>query len=85
MSVERILAELPRLTEEERRVIERALYEVSVEETRKWLERWESLPPLPPGHWAEVFEEWTGKGEEDVPEDFSVNHDHYIHGAPKKW
>jgi hypothetical protein len=35
--------------------------------------------------WTKVFEEWTGKGEEDLPEDFSLNHDHYIHGAPRKW
>ena len=85
MSLETILAELPQLTEKEREAIERALYDLSVEATRQWLRRWESLPPLASGHWDKVFEEWTGKAEEDLPEDFSLNHDHYIHGAPKRW
>jgi hypothetical protein len=85
MSLETILAELPALTEEERKAVSRQLYELSVDATRKLLEHWESLPPLPRGHWTKVFEEWTGKGEEDVPEDFSLNLDHYIYGVPKRW
>lgn len=84
MSLQQILAELPKLTEHEREAVECKLDELSVEAAREWMRQWESLPPLPRGHWTKVFEEWTGKNEEDVPEDFSLNHDHYIHGAPKR-
>lgn len=85
MSLEEILAELPRLSAAQRKAVEGKLHELSVEATRQWVKEWESRPPLPAGHWTKVFEEWTGKGDEDLPEDFSINHDHYIHGVPKKW
>lgn len=85
MTLEQILAELSNLTEEERRIVEDKLFDLSDEDDHRRIVKWESEPPLPPGHWTKVFEEWTGKGEEDLPEDFSVNHDHYIHGAPRKW
>lgn len=85
MTLEEILAALPKLTEEERRIVEEKLYDLSVEAIHQRLLKWESEPDLPPGHWTKVFAEWTGKGEEDLPEDFSLNHDHYIHGAPRKW
>ena len=85
MSLEKILAELPSLNKEEREAVECRLYELSVEASRQWVKQWESREPLPPGYWTKVFEEWTGKGDEDLPEDFSINHDHYIHGAPKRW
>jgi hypothetical protein len=37
------------------------------------------------GHpaWAEVFKDLIGAAE-GLPEDMAENHDHYIHGAPKK-
>lgn len=85
MCLKAILAELPSLTKEEREAVERKLYELSLEASRQWVKQWESQPPLQPGHWTKIFEEWTGKGDEDIPEDFSINHDHYIHGVPKKW
>lgn len=85
MSLGTILAGLRKLTEEERNIVAEKLYELSVEATREWLKEWELRPPLPPGHWTKVFEDWTGKGEEDLPEDFSLNHDHYMHGVPKRW
>jgi hypothetical protein len=53
--------------------------------SRERLERRSLEPDLRPGHWTKVFEDWTGKGEGDFPEDFSLNHNHYIHGASKKW
>ena len=31
----------------------------------------------------EIFREIIGIAE-DLPEDFALNHDHYIHGTPKK-
>lgn len=33
--------------------------------------------------WAEVFRDVIGKAEE-LPADSSINHDHYLYGAPKK-
>jgi hypothetical protein len=85
MTLEEILAAMPNLKEEELEAISHKLYELSVKATREWVERQSLLPDLPPGHWTEVFKDWTGKSEGDFPEDFSLNHDHYIHGAPKKW
>lgn len=38
--------------------------------------------PLPPT-WAEVFKDFIGKAE-GLPSDSSINHDHYLHGAPKR-
>lgn len=85
MTLEQILAELPKLTEEERRIIDEKLCDIYDEDIHRRILAWELEPDLPLGHWTKVFEEWTGKGEEDLPEDFSLNHDHYIHGAPRKW
>ena len=33
--------------------------------------------------WAEVFKDVIGKAE-GLPSDSSINHDHYLYGAPKK-
>ena len=33
--------------------------------------------------WAEVFKDIIGKAE-GLPPDSSINHDHYLYGAPKK-
>jgi hypothetical protein len=33
--------------------------------------------------WTEVFKDLIGAAE-GLPEDLAENHDHYIHGAPKK-
>lgn len=63
----------------------RALYELSEEAIRAQLRQWESEPPLPAGYWTEVFKDWTAQCREDMPQDFSLNHDHYIHGSPKEW
>ena len=83
MSLEAILAELPNLREEERESIERALYKLSEEAVCAQMRRWDSEPPLPVGYWKEVFKDWTSQCKEDMPEDFSLNHDYYIHGRPK--
>ena len=36
-----------------------------------------------PPTWAEVFEKIIGKAE-GLPADSSINHDHYLYGAPKR-
>ena len=33
--------------------------------------------------WAEAFKDITGRAE-GLPADMAKNHDHYLHGAPKK-
>lgn len=40
-------------------------------------------PPADHPPWAEVFKDLIGAAKE-LPEDLAENHDHYIHGAPKK-
>lgn len=39
----------------------------------------QTLPPT----WGEVFKDITGKAE-GLPPDMARNHDHYLHGAPKR-
>ena len=36
-----------------------------------------------PPTWAEVFKDVIGKAQ-GLPPDMAKNHDHYLHGAPKK-
>ncbi len=40
-------------------------------------------PDLSEPTWAEVFKDLIGKAE-GLPPDSSINHDHYLYGAPKK-
>lgn len=40
-------------------------------------------PVETPPSWAEVFKDLIGAAE-GLPEDLAENHDHYIHGVPKK-
>jgi hypothetical protein len=35
------------------------------------------------GYFLKRLGEFTGMAD-DLPEDFALNHDHYLHGAPKK-
>jgi|tagenome__1003787_1003787.scaffolds.fasta_scaffold15984321_2 hypothetical protein len=52
-----------------------------------------SVEPLPNGkhvqetaaspNWAETFAQVQGKAQ-TLPEDMAQNHDHYLHGVPKK-
>ena len=39
--------------------------------------------PGPPPSWAEVFKDVIGSVD-DLPPDMARNHDHYIHGTPKR-
>ncbi len=46
--------------------------------------RVEEVSPTPDQpSWAEVFKDLIGAAE-GLPEDLAENHDHYIHGAPKR-
>lgn len=86
MCLETILAELPQLTEEERKIIEDMICDLSDQSSRERLRQPASPRSLlASDYWTKVFDGWRGKGEEGLPEDFSLNHDHYMHGAPREW
>jgi len=86
MSLETILAELPQLTEEEREIVGDMICDLSDESSREKPGESESVPTLlPEDYWAKIFAGWDDKDEEDLPEDLSLNHGHYVHGAPKEW
>lgn len=42
-----------------------------------------SLPDHVPGSFAARYAKYVGMAD-DLPEDFAMNHDHYLHGAPKR-
>lgn len=69
MSAQEIISELPKLTPEELRQVQ-----AKVEE----LAQAAALAPV----WG-VLSKWAGKAE-GLPPDLAENHDHYLHGAPKK-
>jgi hypothetical protein len=82
MSLETILAELSQLTEEERQLVGEMISDLSDESSRE--KRGQSESPqtlLPADYWTKIFAGWDGKGEENLPDDLSLNHDHYVHGA----
>jgi hypothetical protein len=46
--------------------------------------RVEEVAPMPDHpSWAEVFKDLIGAAD-GLPEDLAENHDHYIHGAPRR-
>jgi hypothetical protein len=45
--------------------------------------RIEEIPAAQAKNWGEVFKDLIGSVE-GLPEDMAENHDHYIHGTPKK-
>ncbi len=71
MSVREILAELPNLT-----VAELAAVEAKLRELHRPSEC--DRPA-----WGQALLEVAGVAE-DLPDDYAVNHDHYLHGAPKR-
>jgi hypothetical protein len=71
MSAQEIIEELPRLKPEELQRVKATLVELE-----KRL--------MPPEHTVwDVLLGFAGKAE-GLPHDLSVNHDHYLHGAPKR-
>ena len=71
MSAREILEELPRLTPAELLAVENRLRELQRQNTEA------------PARWGEALLEIAGTAE-GLPPDFAENHDHYVHGAPKK-
>jgi hypothetical protein len=71
MSVREILAELPRLTAAELAAVDAKLRELHERNGGK------------PSVWGEALLEIAGTAK-DLPADFAHNHDHYLHGTPKR-
>jgi hypothetical protein len=82
MTVDDILTELPNLQSHEREAVFAKLGELIREELFKDIGQRASEPARENG--TDMPEDWIGSID-DLPEDFAVNHDHYIHGAPKRW
>jgi hypothetical protein len=72
MSAREIIEELPRLTPTELLAVENRLRE---------LQRQNAADA--PARWGEALLEIAGTAA-GLPPDFAENHDHYLHGAPKK-
>ena len=71
MSVQEIIAELPKLEAEEIRLV------------REKMEELETAARQPKTAWGKTLLEVAGTAD-DLPPDFSVNHDHYLYGTPKR-
>ena len=69
MSAQEIISELPKLTPDELRQVKTKVEELAQAGS--------------PGPLWSLFSKWAGKAE-DLPPDLAENHDHYLHGAPKK-
>jgi hypothetical protein len=71
MSAQEIIEELPKLKPEELQQVKASLAELEKQQG-----------PAKHSVWDAVLEV-AGKAE-GLPPDFSINHDHYIHGTPKR-
>ena len=69
MSAQEIISELPKLTPDELRQVKAKVEELAQPESPR---------PL----WN-LLSKWAGKAE-GLPADLAENHDHYLHGAPKR-
>lgn len=72
MSAQEIIAELPKLSRIELERVDLRLHEL----LRKGSD-------AAKGSWGEAIQELAGSVR-GLPSDFSANHDHYLHGAPKQ-
>lgn len=73
MSVEEIIAEIEKLSPEERHKVASKVL------------GWEEPPYVdPPENVWDVLQRFAGTAKGDMPEDLALNHDHYLYGTPKK-
>lgn len=75
MSANEILAELPRLNQAELKAVEAKLHEL--------LELPGTKRQPAPRNWGRKLSKLAGSVE-GLPSDYALNHDHYLHGAPKR-
>ncbi len=69
MSAQEIISELPKLTPDELRQVKARVEEL--------------VPAEPSGPLWNLLGKWAGKAD-GLPADLAENHDHYLHGAPRK-
>ena len=72
MSMQEIIAELPKLKPEELRQVKQRVVELEI-----------AGSPEPQTGWGAALLEIAGTAE-DLPVDLSINHDHYLYGSPKR-
>ena len=72
MSAQEILAELPHLSRPELEHLDARLHELL-----------RGQGSAPAKSWGEALREVAGTAQE-LPSDFAHNHDHYLHGAPRR-
>jgi len=72
MITQELMAELTKLSREDLEQLDARLQELLRRKSE-----------LSPGTWADALQELAGTAK-DLPADFAHNHDHYLHGAPKK-
>ena len=71
MSVQEIIAELPKLAPEEIRLVREKVHQL------------ETAASQPKTSWGKALLELAGTAD-DLPPDLSINHDHYLYGTPKQ-
>jgi hypothetical protein len=71
MSVQEIIAQLPKLEPEEFRLVLEKVHEL------------EAAVRQPKTAWGKALLEVAGTAD-DLPPDFSTNHDRYLYGTPKR-
>ncbi len=71
MSVQEIIAELPKLDPEEFRLVREKVLEIA------------AATPQPKTAWGKALLEVAATAD-DLPPDFSVNHDHYLYGTSRR-
>ena len=69
MSTQDIIAELPKLSRQELEAVEAKLHQLLGRPAAR--------------HWGEAMSEFAGVVQE-LPADYAANHDHYLHGTPKR-
>ena len=72
MSTQEIIAELPKLNPDDLRLVKKKLAELEA-----------TASQAPQTGWGAALLEIAGSAE-DLPADFSINHDHYLYGTPKR-
>lgn len=75
MSANEIIAELTRLSRSELEAVDAKLHELLDSPAR-------AEQQATPG-WGQKLAKFAGSVE-GLPADYAVNHDHYLHGAPKR-
>jgi len=75
MSANEIIAELPRLNRSELEAVDAKLHEL--------LAPVDHMEQQATPNWGRKLAKFAGVVE-GLPTDFAVNHDHYLHGAPKR-